>query len=124
MEKYAEFFPLNLIAIFPGILILGIIFYFIYQFAMNPTPFKTMKAIYVYLAALIGLLLIAAGLYTILNHLITILFTEEVFNAVFLINPLTQIIIGLFVMLPHWGIGHHFHMQEYSGKTTAAKRKK
>lgn len=81
---------------------------------MNASPFTTMKAVYVYLAALVGLLLVAAGIYGMLEYIITVLFTEDKINTAYLITPLTQIIVGLFVMLPHWGIGHHFHLREKS----------
>lgn len=83
-----------------------------------------MKAIYVYIAALIGFLLIAAGLYGILDHLINVLFTTDAtIDVAFFITPLTQIIVGLFIMIPHWGIGHHFHLLEHHAKNGNAKRK-
>jgi len=92
-----------------------IIFYFLYHFITmtTVTPFKTMKAIYVYLAALIGLVVVALGLYGLLWHLLGVLFTDSPFNSGFLVSPLAQIIVGLFVMLPHWAIGHHFHAIEH-----------
>lgn len=123
MENFPLFVTFNIFAIFPGVLILGFIFYFLYRFSMNSSPFATIKAIYVYLAALIGLLLVAAGLYGILEHIITVLFTEATIDVNYFITPLTQIIIGMFVMIPHWGIGHHFHLLEHRAKNGNAKRK-
>jgi len=123
MENFPLFITFNLFAIFPGVLILGFIFYFLYRFSMNTSPFATMKAIYVYIAALIGLLLVAAGVYGILDHIITVLFTEATIDATYFITPLTQIIVGMFVMIPHWGIGHHFHLLEHHAKNGNAKRK-
>ncbi|MFA5351855.1 MAG: hypothetical protein WC304_01090 [Candidatus Gracilibacteria bacterium] len=123
MENSSLFVTFNLFAIFPGVLILGFIFYFLYRFSMNTSPFATMKAIYVYIAALIGLLLVAAGVYGILDHVITVLFTDAAIDAIYFITPLTQIIVGMFVMIPHWGIGHHFHLLEHHAKNGNAKRK-
>lgn len=100
---------------------LAITFYFIYRFiTMNTTPFKAMKAIYVYIAALIGLALVAFGLYGIIEHLLGILLAPATefaqngvtLNTALLITPLTQIIVGLFIMVPHWAIGHHFNLKE------------
>lgn len=92
---------------------LVVVFYFLYRFvAMNNTPFKVMKAIYVYLAALAGLAFVATGLYGIVEYLFSILFLGAAFDAAFLVTPLTRIIVGLFVMVPHWAIGHHFHLLE------------
>jgi hypothetical protein len=118
-----NFLSLHFMVISPGILILGLIFYFLYRFSMNTSPFATMKAIYVYMAALIGLLLIAAGIYGMLDHIITVLFTEAKIDVTYFITPLTQIIVGMFVMIPHWGIGHHFHLLENNAKNGGAKRK-
>lgn len=118
-----NFLSLHFMVISPGILILGLIFYFLYRFSMNTSPFATMKAIYVYMAALIGLLLIAAGVYGILDHVITVLFTDATIDTTYFITPLTQIIVGMFVMIPHWGIGHHFHLLEHHAKNGSAKRK-
>lgn len=80
------------------------------------TPFKLIKAIYVYLAAFVGLLVVATGLYGLLEYLLTILFLNVSFDAVYTVTPLTRIAIGLFVMIPHWAIGHHFHILEHNGK--------
>lgn len=82
-----------------------------------------MKAIYVYLAALIGLLLVAAGLYGMLEHIIGVLFANAMLDASYFITPLAQITVGLFVMIPHWGIGHHFHLLEHHAKNNNGKRK-
>ncbi len=76
-------------------------------------PFKTMKAVYVYLAAFVGLLLVAMGFYSFLEYLMQVLFTKSSLNAIFIIEPFAQIIVGLFIMLPHWAIGHHFHLIEH-----------
>ena len=90
---------------------------FIYRFiTMNTSPFKAMKAIYVYIAALVGLALLASGLYGLVEHLIEVLLTSASFTASSLVGPFTSIIIGLFVMVPHWAVGHHFHMKEHSKK--------
>lgn len=80
------------------------------------TPFKVMKAVYVYLAALIGLIVVAAGIYSVIEYLLSILFIDAPFDAVYIITPLTRIITGLFIMLPHWAIGHHFHSLEHKKK--------
>ncbi|MFH1375108.1 MAG: hypothetical protein ABIH35_00350 [Patescibacteria group bacterium] len=94
-----------------------VIFYFLYRFvAMNNTPFKAMKAIYVYLAALVGLGFVATGLYGLIEYLFSIMFLDAAFDAAYLITPLTRIIVGLFVMVPHWAIGHHFHLLEHGKK--------
>ena len=79
---------------------------------MSATPFKAMKAIYVYAAALIGLIVVAMGLYGILEHIIGVMFTEEAINMSKLVGPITKLIVGLFIMVPHWAIGHHFHLGE------------
>lgn len=90
------------------------VFYFLYHFiTMNSTPFKAMQAIYVYIAALIGLALVATGLYAIVEMLLGILLTYGKFDQAELVTPLTQLIIGLFIMVPHWAIGHHFHLKEH-----------
>ncbi len=91
-----------------------IVFYFIYQFiTMTGTPFKTMQAIYVYLTALIGLIFIALGAYGIIEHLLGVLLDSFIdFNQSYLVTPLSQIIVGLFVMVPHWMIGTHFNWKE------------
>ena len=87
------------------------------------SPFKTMKAIYVYLAAFVGLLIVASGLYSLLEYLMSILFASAPVDATFLVIPFTRIIIGLFVMVPHWAIGHHFHTLEHkSNKGNSRKR--
>lgn len=105
------------LAAVPVVAIVVIIFYFIHHFiTMTTTPFRSMKAIYVYVAALIGLLLLAAGMYGLVGHLIEVLFTEISLNTAFLVTPFTQIVIGLFVMVPHWAIGHHFHLLERKNK--------
>ncbi|MCF7845666.1 MAG: hypothetical protein K9L85_00325 [Candidatus Peribacteraceae bacterium] len=80
------------------------------------TPFKLMKAAYVYLAALIGLVVISAGVYGLFEYLLSILFIGANFDAAYLITPLTRVLTGLFIMLPHWGIGHHFHLLEHKKK--------
>ncbi len=67
-----------------------------------------MKAVYVYLAAFVGLLITAAGVYALLEYILSILFLGAHFDAAYLITPFTKIIVGLFVMIPHWAIGHHF----------------
>ena len=91
-----------------------VILYFLFKFAnMTTTPFKSMKAVYVYIAALIGLVIVAAGVYGLLEYLMSVLFLNAAFDAAYLITPLTKIITGLFVMIPHWAIGHHFHLLEY-----------
>jgi len=72
-----------------------------------------MKAVYVYFAASVGLLIVASGLYSFLEYLIKILFLEVPINAIFLVTPLAKIIAGLFIMIPHWAIGHHFHLIEH-----------
>jgi hypothetical protein len=79
-------------------------------------PFKTMKAIYVYIAALVGLLVVSAGVYGFLEYLLSIMFFQTEFNAAYIVRPLAKIITGLFIMVPHWGIGHHFHLLEYEKK--------
>ena len=80
-------------------------------------PFETMKAIYVYFAAFIGLLLVASGFYTLLEYLLNLFFGHEQFNAIFIVTPFVRIIVGLFVMIPHWAIGHHFHICERQKKS-------
>lgn len=80
------------------------------------TPFKVMKAAYVYLAALIGLVVVAAGVYSLLEYLMSILFIGASFDAIYIITPLTRIFTGLFIMIPHWAIGHHFHTLEHKKK--------
>jgi hypothetical protein len=75
-----------------------------------------MKAIYVYIAALIGLIVVSAGVYGFLEYILSILFFQSEFNSAYIITPLAKIITGLFVMIPHWGIGHHFHLLEYKSK--------
>ncbi|MFH0776827.1 MAG: DUF5671 domain-containing protein [Patescibacteria group bacterium] len=76
------------------------------------TPFKVMKAVYVYLSAFVGLLVVAAGLYSMLEYLLSILFIDSAFDAIYVITPITRIVVGLFIMVPHWAIGHHFHTLE------------
>jgi hypothetical protein len=81
------------------------------------TPFKTMKAVYVYLAAFVGLLIVAMGLYSFLEYLLNVLFMKTSLNAIFIIKPFSQIIVGLFIMVPHWAIGHHFHLIEHKNNS-------
>ncbi len=76
------------------------------------TPFQTMKAVYVYIAALIGLVVLASGASLLVEYFLSVLFLGAGFDAAYLITPLTRIITGLFIMIPHWGIGHHFHLLE------------
>lgn len=110
-----------------GLLLIVILYRFI---LMNPNPFKAMQAVYVYLAAFVGLALIAVGLYGLVNHALDVLLTpasENLQNGIqfdrgMLVSPLTQIIVGLFVMIPHWAIGHHFHLAE-GGLLGGSKRK-
>jgi hypothetical protein len=83
---------------------------------MSSTPFRTMKAIYVYIAALIGLVVVSTGVYGLLEYIMSILFLDASFDAAYIITPLTRIITGLFIMVPHWGIGHHFHLLENKRK--------
>lgn len=83
---------------------------------MNSSPFKAMKAIYVYIAAIIGLLLVATGFYGLIEHLLEILLTDISLDTGLLVTPIARIIIGLFIMVPHWAIGHHFHMKEHGKK--------
>ncbi|MCF7836753.1 hypothetical protein K9N08_01100 [Candidatus Gracilibacteria bacterium] len=83
---------------------------------MSSTPFRTMKAVYVYIAALIGLVVVSTGVYGLLEYIMSILFLGVGFDAAYVITPLTRIITGLFVMVPHWGIGHHFHLLESKKK--------
>jgi hydrogenase-4 membrane subunit HyfE len=97
-------------------IVLVIIFYLIYRITMTPTPFKTMKAMYVYIAALIGLILVSIGLYSIIEYILGILLTNTPFNTIMLVTPLAQLITGLFIMIPHWAIGHHFHTIEHKKK--------
>ncbi len=80
------------------------------------TPFKLIKAIYVYVAALVGLLVLAAGFYGLLEYMLSILFINVSFDAIYVITPLTRIITGLLIMVPHWAIGHHFHLIEHKAK--------
>ncbi|MFH0776116.1 MAG: hypothetical protein V1936_00685 [Patescibacteria group bacterium] len=77
------------------------------------TPFQAMKAVYVYLAALIGLVVLATGFYNLLEYLMSALFLRADFDTIYLITPFSRIITGLFIMLPHWAIGHHFHSLEH-----------
>ncbi|MCK5472261.1 hypothetical protein KAI54_03685 [Candidatus Gracilibacteria bacterium] len=98
---------------FAGALTL-VIFYFLFKFAnMSSAPFKSMKAVYVYIAALIGLVIVSTGVYGLLEYLLSVLFLNATFDAAYIITPLTRIITGLFVMIPHWAIGHHFHALEH-----------
>lgn len=100
-----------------GGIISFLIFYFIHHLlSMSTTPFQAMKAIYVYVAALIGLIVVAMGLYDILQYLISIMFTGAQVNMAILVAPITKLIIGLFIMVPHWAIGHHFHLHEIKKK--------
>lgn len=99
---------------FPAAACLAVIICFLFFnfLLMTSTPFKAMKAFYVYIAALIGLVVVAFGLYGLIGVLLSVLLTTDTFSAYLLVTPLTQIIAGLFIMLPHWAIGHHFHMLE------------
>jgi hypothetical protein len=80
---------------------------------MTSTPFRAMKAFYVYIAALLGLLVASHGLYGLVGNFLSVLFTDATFSTYLLVKPLAQIIVGLFVMVPHWAIGHHFHLIEH-----------
>ena len=75
-----------------------------------------MKAIYVYIAALIGLVAISVGAYGLLEYLMSVLFLSTEFDVGYIITPLARIIIGLFIMVPHWAVGHHFHALEHNKK--------
>lgn len=109
--------PLSLLLSVAGGFLLIVIFYLFFKFLlMTEAPFKTMKAFYVYIAALVGLGIIAFGLYGLIGVFLSILLTEENFSTYLLVRPLTQIIVGLFVMLPHWAIGHHFNLMEHKKK--------
>ncbi|MFA6458705.1 MAG: hypothetical protein WCV72_04975 [Patescibacteria group bacterium] len=80
------------------------------------TPFKLIKAIYVYTAALVGLLILAAGFYGLFEYMLSILFINVSFDALYAITPLARITTGLLIMVPHWAIGHHFHLVEHKAK--------
>ena len=113
MQVGVSFHGILTLPFFAGTLVF-VIFYFLFKFAnMSSTPFKSMKAVYVYIAALLGLVIIAAGVYGLLEYLLSVLFLGAAFDAAYLITPLTKIITGLFVMIPHWAIGHHFHILEH-----------
>jgi|GEM_PF-2469679 len=113
MQVGANFHGILILSFFTGAFAL-VIFYFIFKFInMSSTPFKSMKAVYVYIAALIGLVIVSAGVYGLLEYLMSVLFLSAAFDAAYIISPLTKIITGLFVMIPHWAIGHHFHVLEH-----------
>ncbi len=116
MINHADF--LGVASFHVGVLItFFIISFLIFKFInMSTTPFKTMKAIYVYIAALIGLIVVSIGVYGLIEYLISILFIGADFDAAYIITPLAKIITGLFIMIPHWGIGHHFHLLEHKKK--------
>ncbi len=74
------------------------------------SPFQTMQAIYIYIAALIGLIFLALGAYGIVEHLLAVLLNNRIdFNQAVLVAPLAKIIVGLLIMVPHWMIGMHAH---------------
>jgi len=77
---------------------------------MTDNPFPAMQALYVYLAALIGLIIISLGLYNLINGFLGVLLADEYFYLGALATPLTQLIVGSFIMVPHWAIGHHMHL--------------
>jgi len=113
MQIGVSFHGMFTLPFFAGALVL-VIFYFLFKFAnMSSTPFKSMKAVYVYIAALIGLVVVSIGVYGLLEYLLSVLFLSATFDAAYIITPLTKIITGLFVMIPHWAIGHHFHVLEH-----------
>ena len=94
-----------------GVIITLIIIVLLYRtLLMTDNPFLAMQALYVYVAALIGLILVALGLYSLINIFFGVLLADEYFYLGALATPLTQIIIGSFIMVPHWAIGHHFHL--------------
>jgi hypothetical protein len=116
MDSGMSFVGMALTPILAGIIFLVVLF-FLFNFTnMSSTPFKTMKAVYVYIAALIGLVIVATGVYGLLEYLMSILFLDAGFDAAYVITPVTRIITGLFIMVPHWGIGHHFHSLEQKKK--------
>ena len=104
------------ILIFAGIVFLIVLYFLINFLNMSNTPFKSMKAFYVYIAALIGLVVVSIGVYGLLEYLLSVLFLNAEFDAAYIIVPLTRIITGLFIMIPHWAIGHHFHLLEHKKK--------
>ena len=119
LQKYANQFYLLIVKNFSKLSILFLTHQIMPSTPPTTTPFapfKTMKAIYVYIAALIGLIVVSAGIYGFLEYLLSLLFLNAEFNAAYIVTPLSKIITGLFIMIPHWGIGHHFHLLECKRK--------
>ena len=105
-----------------SVAVVVLVLYFIYRFiTMHDSPFLAMKAIYVYIAALIGLVVSAFGFYQIVSLMLeAVMDPRATFVFGSLASPLALLLTGLFIMVPHIAIGLHFH---WFGTEAAGKRK-
>lgn len=109
-----------------GLLAVGGLGYFIYQFIMNSTsPLIAMKAVYIYVAALLGVILAAFGFMQLLEiFLRAFLDPRYIFMLADISAPLAMFITGKFLLIPHVAMGLHFHWNGFNAAPKASAKKK